>query len=1251
LSLAGGSAAGDTAPSSTYGDDEIASSIRELNAALRFSPHPAGAAARHDSLSDSALSSPQQDRVMQRMMDRRRSQATDAPRTTSTAAGTGAGAAAAASGSEVPAEKSPAPNPLDAIPVLVEPGEMAAAQRASSPGRSVTPSGVSDSSAPPHTRTASVAFSASVPQHAPGERKMSLQARYGRARFSRTHSMAGAATDAETDRGEEAAAAGEERGASGGSAESKTGSDSEGQRPEPSHAPPRRAVETVEPELPPHLRRRSLHHPPGAFTLRHAASGAVDGEELDSDAELCDIDDAVRGEHGGAHDHVGSAGFSPVPVPAFLYFPLELTQRDYLRRLFEILGDAVRSPLLQLYQATEHAMSGSLAGSAMGDTPPHAGLFGSPPPHGPSHRHSTGGYLPSTPGTGLHPVDAHAPHYSSFPWQEALKYDCVGLLKLLLDTRFNFKLRPYICAKGTFIPSNDAFSALLRAADRLLEAYLTGVAPLHATGVTYVPQESGQLEEIPHLFTAASTIASSLSNAADKCDGSSGHHGGPEMPRAPESLDQSLRRLVDLQHQLAEHRVYKEQRMRAAGWQWEAAAPDSVQQQHARAGTPMSPVTSRPHSRAASEAASDSASKTATSLGSAQPTRRLSALTTGPRRASLSRSPTSLTVKETAQSESVLVHLYRRSEATVAHLLVAVLPNNIAVIELMVCFSEIHDLLRVYQEHHRRSGHREEAQFLKEFAEALEHQLSMDLSSVGAFKTSQQQQQLGSSAYAPSVVSSQSTSTVGAYFSPNKGVRGLGSPEQRNTSPSSGRLQLTQGIAGAVSDSGRKPLPSSPHGSGRRLPQGAIATEVLDQIYIELDEMAAAVAERESKQQSSGQTAEVTRGLGVAGPPPKGMAGAVPVLKAAKAATQSQKDLKLAAEREAWSFSTAPVEDGSVKQDPVVRIQHRVQSGRYLLEHMRSLMNTSDELIMQLDECRTALVNQRNRDYADVDREITKEQLRRSLNQEEKIGAVIKELTSLSTQVKHKLAPLQLTHNEELCELLSSRGMMGELANKLYSVSLTTVNAGHREHIAMCVATLLIRSKSVALVHSVYKNWPQLTITYAVVNAEQVAAEAPERVNSSAAVSTPVAALNRSISAGYRAPYSLDFASPTGSRGKSPAAPAPVLSPRTGGTGSVASARAQPPQVLNVEYVTQPASEVDVYDSLDFGSTRSLRLLGFTLTQMRHSKCFDLKDLLAAGFPLSEVKNLKSSLYVNISAKDLRLAGYTAHEVRVSIMQ
>lgn len=66
---------------------------------------------------------------------------------------------------------------------------------------------------------------------------------------------------------------------------------------------------------------------------------------------------------------------------------------------------------------------------------------------------------------------------------------------------------------------------------------------------------------------------------------------------------------------------------------------------------------------------------------------------------------------------------------------------------------------------------------------------------------------------------------------------------------------------------------------------------------------------------------------------------------------------------------------------------------------------------------------------------------------------------------------------------------------------------------------------------------------------------------------------------------------------------------------------------------------------------KSLRQIGFTLSQLRDSKCYDLKGLLAAGFPLHEVKCLKDGsdgmqiLNTIITAKDLRLAGYSIKQV------
>jgi hypothetical protein len=369
---------------------------------------------------------------------------------------------------------------------------------------------------------------------------------------------------------------------------------------------------------------------------------------------------------------------------------------------------------------------------------------------------------------------------------------------------------------------------------------------------------------------------------------------------------------------------------------------------------------------------------------------------------------------------------------------------------------------------------------------------------------------------------------------------------------------------------------------------------------------------------------------------------------------------------------------GGLHRNEVIRIQHRAQNGRYLLEHMTALVASSEDLVQQLEHCRAELAAYRSRAYADLDRVVSDEQLRETTLQEDKLAAEARELSALSNQVRHKLAPLHLSLNEELAQLLCSRGMMGDLADKLFSMSLTSINAGQREHMSTSVATLLVRSKSTALVHSVFQNWPLLNLTHAVVVSTDPASLAgaahggtgnsafpsPSRnllldqtagSGSGSVGGTPSAnAQSRSFAMGYKQPYSLDFQSP----GKSYAmSPLKMSSPMPGDISSPSKAQLQQQQqqqvhihaqnLVQVSYVTRPAAEVKVYGVLDFTSCKSLRLLGFTLPQLRDSKCYDLKELLAAGFPLQEVKNLKSTLGVNVSAKDLRLAGYTVYEVRV----
>lgn len=156
-----------------------------------------------------------------------------------------------------------------------------------------------------------------------------------------------------------------------------------------------------------------------------------------------------------------------------------------------------------------------------------------------------------------------------------------------------------------------------------------------------------------------------------------------------------------------------------------------------------------------------------------------------------------------------------------------------------------------------------------------------------------------------------------------------------------------------------------------------------------------------------------------------------------------------------------------------------IRNGKYLLQRMHELVLSSEKIISDLQECCTVVLRMRsNIIQTDIENEAESDDLFKSLQQEEEIRGVIKELQDLKNQMNHKLAPLYLTHHEALNGMLSSVDFQNELASKLLSEPLATGTGLRREHVASSIASLLIRSKSVALVHSVFANWPNLIVDY-----------------------------------------------------------------------------------------------------------------------------------------------------------------------------
>ncbi len=1253
----------------------IVSSIRDLNASFRFSPALIAAAGgssvggsigvgangfgtprTNDSSTplDSEEPTPTQKRVLQRMHERRKSQNADGSHVPGSAvsnSGTTAGGSTSggAGVADVPGSIEAAPV-KSKLPDLIEP-ELIARQN-----HLVNPA-------------SSVGFAGPATSH-PERKSSMLQARYGRARLSRTKSVwdeAASASAAEQFCSQREVSSGtaspnsllsrvfepttvmnNETGSS--SSESK-GNDTpshpavvESQREGKTRYLAVQEEEEEEEEeresIPTHYLRKTQRRPPTPLSAhqKHKASARQKAHSIRS-ADLEDLSSESDTE--GSTSHVAHI-IHPGRSEAYVHFPLELNQRDYTRRVFDILGEGIRSSVCALFQ----------------DIDAHHLSIASHQNHAASHRHSTGGTAGHANHSHSHNIssqgsvhsgatNSHSDHQNAHSSSVIQFLECIGLLKLLADSHNNFQLRPYLCASGSNVPSNDVYTELQLAVDVLIRLYQQDAAAVHGIHRT----ETGQLHENKELFAHAKNVMNMLHEATHRLarNNSSSphsargshqshhahsHHRNAAVPGADANhsaqVEYNLLLLNDLHEQLQEHRAWKDVRMSQRGWRYDDApstklthigdeetdvveAINSVDDiaRHLTQGKLLSPAPVRPRRLSAFSGMTQDHSKTP---DSSTYLKRLSSPGAASSQLSLDRSLLSVTPplpysQDDQITGTVLIQLFQRSEATVAHLLVGVLPSNIAVIELMVCFQEIHDLLKLYHEHHRKAGHRDEAVFLREFAETLEAQLNLDLSSIGAFRTSQQYTSItnGASNTAAGLTSPGAGATPSnkTPFSPTTPL-----PPSQTTfgfnSTSMDHLHAMQNFAldtsSSLSPEGPLLLTPGPTlvDSARKFSTkkggAAVSSAMLDRIYVELDDMAQAIAD---KKNSAMGASSMSFGGGFGSSGKNNSAAAINAAANNLSSTSTEEDTNTrqntmlnksiynnsvfnmksmlaghklnhntttnaanassltsppvnTSKRESWSFHTIPVDinsNVSGNTAPVVRIQSRKQSGKYLLEHMQTLVHTADELLGQLEEQRSLLVAQRNREYADVDHELTHDRLRHFGAQEEHITSVIKELSTLSSTVKHKLAPLQLTQNEELNALLANRGHMSELANKLFSITLTTVHGGHREHVSVSVATLLIRSKSTALVQSVYSHWPELTITVAVVGTESSATGDSAGNNRQTMSSANASVLSHNdsmnasmthtprksnanvgspaVSADYKAPYSLDFSSPT----------------------------------------------------------------------------------------------------------------------------
>ena len=494
--------------------------------------------------------------------------------------------------------------------------------------------------------------------------------------------------------------------------------------------------------------------------------------------------------------------------------------------------------------------------------------------------------------------------------------------------------------------------------------------------------------------------------------------------------------------------------------------------------------------------------------------------------------------------------MVERSKGDKANLLLGLIPRNLAVIELMLCFTAIKDLLSQYKDFHKRMGHRAETLYLRTFVDALEQQLTVDLSSIGAFKTSDRSLSSDADVSSSHPTLDTSCSTVDfAPFSPSP-KSGIASADYMSTALSQIFHDLDSSMSSAVASV--VPPPES-HGGG--------------------------TGDRGSTESSGGQAVLQQSGTS----------------RASNPAIATRKDI--VAKRKSWSDLTYGTDVGGVKSSsdgsgeggppPGVMMHASVRNGKYLLKRMHELVRSCEDTVHQLHEHCAMVVQLRSSIVrADLEREAANDELDESLSQEQLLHGIIKELNDLKTQLHRRLTPLRLSDLESLSDLLKGTDFQTVLPLRLLSDPLTTNNS---------IASLLIRSKSVALVASIYTNWPNLII------------------------SCPSSTPNLIISC-------------------------PSNSAHHASGDSTLQQRS--------------ARDIDVADSLDFDDVGSLRRVGFSLRQLRDSQCYELQQLLVAGYPLMDIRTLKaertalglgsSQNSYCISAKDLRCAGYSIQQVLTS---
>jgi hypothetical protein len=227
---------------------------------------------------------------------------------------------------------------------------------------------------------------------------------------------------------------------------------------------------------------------------------------------------------------------TPNATPYTLFFPLELTIRDYHRRVLDIVGAGIRDRVVFMYQAGSlRQTTGRMGGSG--------GQAYSP------QRTNEAAYL-SSPGAGLGSSIGVSESKSSSVNEsgsyESLRLDTIGMLELLT-------------AKN--LSADVAQKSIYAAVSRTLgitnaDDYLSPARILMALNVQQQNMriDSSRLSKLPILFDAAQQLLTCFTIASQNSNNI--------------FAKSALAELKELEEQLDLHSAYKEQRIKILGWSW-----------------------------------------------------------------------------------------------------------------------------------------------------------------------------------------------------------------------------------------------------------------------------------------------------------------------------------------------------------------------------------------------------------------------------------------------------------------------------------------------------------------------------------------------------------------------------------------------------------------------------------------------------------------------------------------------------------